>query len=57
MKPQEKLGVTNLPFEATSIYKSDFEPKTTTQTPIFVRQTSYPNFSCVNMMMKSNYAT
>jgi hypothetical protein len=37
MKPHEKSGVTNLPFEATTIYKTDFEPKTTTQTPIFVR--------------------
>lgn len=57
MKPQEKSVATNLPFEATSIYKSDFDPKVTTQTPIFVRESSYPNFGCVSMIMKSNYST
>jgi hypothetical protein len=56
MKPHEKSGVTNLPFEATTVYKSDFERKTTNQTPMFVPESSYPNFSCVSMLMKSNYS-
>lgn len=36
MKPSYKSAVTQVPFSATSVYKTDFEGKTVTQTPIFM---------------------
>lgn len=37
MKPEHKSAVTNCPFEGTSMYKSDFEGKSSAPTPMFIR--------------------
>lgn len=56
MKPQDKPAVTNLPFEACSVYKTDFDSKAPIHTAVVVRPCSYPNFSCVVSQMRSNYS-
>ena len=56
MKPQHKSAATNLPFEAKSVYKADFEGKSIAPTPLFVRQPSFPKFGSSSQIIKSNYS-
>jgi hypothetical protein len=57
MKPSERSAVTNLPFEATSSYRTDFEGKSAPPTPLCLRESSFPKFGNISMMMKSNYSS
>ena len=56
MKPEPKSAAINLPFEAKSIYQSDFKGKSHLPTPLFVRKSSFPKFSSLAQMMKSSYS-
>ncbi len=57
MRPPEKSAVTNLPFEATSVYRAEFAGKTVAPTPSFARQSSFPRFGLVQAAMRTNYAS
>jgi hypothetical protein len=56
MKPAERSAVTNLPFEATSVYRAEFEGKSVPLTPSLARQSSFPRFGLVSAVMRSNYS-
>jgi hypothetical protein len=55
MKPEQKPAITYAPFDARSVYKSDFEGKSTVPIPLFVRDSSFPKFGCSSQIMKSSY--
>lgn len=57
MRPPEKSAVTNLPFEATSVYRMEFEGKAFLPTPSFARQSSFPRFGLVPAVMRTNYSS
>jgi hypothetical protein len=57
MKPSYKSAVTQVPFSATSVYKTDFEGKTVAQTPIFLPYDSFPKAGNASMVLKSNYGS
>lgn len=57
MRPEHKPAVTNAPFTATSIYRADFEGKSVAQTPLFLRESSFPKFGNFSMVLKTNYSS
>ena len=56
MKPEQKPAITQAIFGGTSVYKSDFEGKRASQTPLFIREPSIVKFGCSSPpMMKTSY--
>jgi hypothetical protein len=57
MKPDSKPTTTPFPFEAASVYKTDFNGKQSHPQSIFIRESTFPKFPNMSMVKQSNYAT
>lgn len=57
MRPPEKSAATNLPFDASSVYRMEFGGKVVDPTPSFARQSSFPRFGLVATAMRTNYSS
>lgn len=55
MKPEQRPAVTHTPFEAKSMYKTDYDGKSVSPTPLFIREPSLLKFGCSSPMMKTSY--
>ena len=55
MKPQARPAVTHAQFGATSVYKSDFEGKSASKTPLYIREPAIMKFGCASPLMKTSY--
>ena len=55
MKPQSKPAVTNAQFQASTVYKADFEGKSASKTPLFRRDPAIGKFGCASPNMKTSY--
>jgi hypothetical protein len=55
MKPEQRPAVTQAPFCGTTVYKSDFEGRSSGPTPIFIREPAIMKFGCSSSLMKTSY--